>query len=180
MQKGGFDESESVQVVQKLSEMGIDFIEVSGGNYESPQMLATKDSTRKREAFFIDYAEKARAVSQVPLIITGGFRSQNAMEDALSSGHLDLVGVARPFALVPDFANQMQNGTYQTVQTDRIKTGVAFVDKKVGAMLEMNWYMMQMDLIGQGKQPKPKLSAWKVLLKTLWENSKAGLSTGRA
>lgn len=53
-----------MQVVQKLSEMGIDFIEVSGGNYESPQMLATKDSTRKREAFFIDYAEKARAVSQ--------------------------------------------------------------------------------------------------------------------
>lgn len=73
-QKGGFDESESVQVVQKLSEMGIDFIEVSGDNYESPQMLAAKDSTRKREAFFIDYAEKARAVSQAPLIITGGFR----------------------------------------------------------------------------------------------------------
>ena len=54
---------ESVQVVQKLSEIGIDFIEVSGGNYESPQMLSTKDSTRKLEAFFIDYAEKARAVS---------------------------------------------------------------------------------------------------------------------
>ena len=179
-QKGGFDESESVQVVQKLSEMGIDFIEVSGGNYESPQMLAAKDSTRKREAFFIDYAEKARAVSQAPLIITGGFRSQTAMEEALSSGHLDLVGVARPFSLVPDLANKMQNGTYQTVQTDRIQTGVALVDKKAGAMLEMNWYMMQMDLIGQGKHPNLKLSAWKVLLKTLWENGKAGLSTGRA
>ena len=47
-------------------------------------------------------------------------------------------------------------------------------------MLEMNWYMTQMDLIGQGKQSDPKLSAWKVLLKTLWENGKAGLSTGRA
>ena len=179
-QKGGFDENESVQVVQKLSEMGIDFIEVSGGNYESPQMLATKDSTRKREAFFIDYAEKARAVSQVPLIITGGVRSQTAMEDTLSSSHLNLVGVARPLALVPDLANQMQNGTYQTVQTDRIQTSVALVDKKAGAMLEMNWYMRQMDLIGQGKQPNPKLSAWKVLLKTLWENGKAGLSTGRS
>ena len=89
-------------------------------------------------------------------------------------------GVTRPFALVPDFANQMQNGTYQTVQTDRIQTGVVFVDKKAGAMLEMNWYMTQMDLIGQGKQPNPKLSAWKVLLKTLWENGKAGLSTGRS
>ena len=58
-----FDESESVQVVQKLSEMGINFIEVSNGNYETPQMLSTKDSTRKLEAFFIDYSEKARAVS---------------------------------------------------------------------------------------------------------------------
>ena len=64
------------------------------------------------------------------MIITSGFRSQSAMEDALSSGHLDLVGVTRPFALVPDFANQMQNGTYQTVQTDRIQTGVVFVIKK--------------------------------------------------
>lgn len=95
-------------------------------------------------------------------------------------GYLDLVGVARPFALFPDLANKMQNGTYQTVQTDRIQTGVALVDKKAGAMLEMNWYMTQMDLIGQGKQPNLKLSAWKVLLKTLWENGKAGLSTGRA
>lgn len=58
-----FDESESVQIVQKLSEMGINFIEVSSGNYKSPQILSTKDSTRKLEAFFIYYAEKARAVS---------------------------------------------------------------------------------------------------------------------
>lgn len=28
--------------------------------------------------------------------------------------------------------------------------GVVFVDKKAGTMLEMNWYMTQMDLIGQG------------------------------
>ena len=94
------------------------------------------------------------------------------MEDALSSGHLDLVSVTRPFALVPDFANQMQNGTHQTVQTDRIQTGVVFVDKKAGAMLEMNWYMTQMDLIGQGKQPNPKLSAWKVLLKPCGKTAK--------
>ncbi|HHW7568723.1 TPA: hypothetical protein ACU21S_002069 [Mannheimia haemolytica] len=27
--------------------------------------------------------------------------------------------------------------------------------------------------------PNPRLSSWKVLLKTLWENGKAGLRTGR-
>lgn len=179
-QKGGFDEGESIQVVQKLSELGIDFIEISGGNYESPQMLSAKSSTRQREAFFIDYAEKARQVSQVPLIITGGFRSEQAMNEALQSGHLDMVGVARPFALMPDLPNQIQNGHYQTVQTERIKTGFQPLDKKIGAVLEMDWYMAQMALIGQGKQPNPKLSPWKVLLKTLWQNGKAGLSTGRS
>ena len=163
-----------------MSELGIDFIEISGGNYESPEMLTAKASTKQREAFFIDYAEKARAVSQVPLIITGGFRSEQAMNDALNSGHLDFIGIARPLALMPDLPSQINNGTYQIITTERIKTGFAPVDKKLGAVLEMDWYMYQMALIGRGKQPNPKLSPWKVLLKTLWENGKAGLSTGRS
>ncbi len=179
-QKGGFDETDSIQVVQKMSELGIDFIEISGGNYESPEMLSAKASTQKREAFFIDYAEKARKVSQVPLIITGGFRSESAMEDALNSGHLDFIGIARPLAIMPDLPNQIKNGTYQTMTTQRIKTGFAPVDKKLGAVLEMDWYMAQMALIGQGKQPNPKLSPWKVLAKTIIANGKAGLSTGRS
>ncbi len=179
-QKGGFDENDSIQVVQKMSEFGIDFIEISGGNYESPEMLTAKASTQKREAFFIDYAEKARKVSQVPLIITGGFRSEQAMNDALNSGHLDFIGIARPLAILPDLPNQIKNGTYQTITTERIKTGFVPVDKKLGAVLEMDWYMYQMALIGQGKQPNPKLSPWKVLAKTIIANGKAGLSTGRS
>ncbi|HDL5699964.1 TPA: NADH:flavin oxidoreductase/NADH oxidase family protein [Mannheimia haemolytica] len=178
-QKGGFDEQDSLQVVATLSQLGIDFIEISGGNYESPAMLAEKASTRNREAFFIDYADKARQVSQAPLIITGGFRSEQAMNEALTKGHLDLVGIARPFALMPDLPKQIQTGTYQTLTTQRIQTGFAPLDKKVGAILEMNWYMAQMAWIGQGKSPNPRLSAWKVLLKTLWENGKAGVRTGR-
>ncbi len=179
-QKGGFDETDSLQVVQKMAELGIDFIEISGGNYENPEMLSAKDSTRKREAFFLDYAEKARAISHVPLIITGGFRSESAMNEALQSGHLDFIGIARPFALLPDLPNQIKQGSYRTLETHRIKTGFAPVDNKLGAVLEMDWYMAQMRLIGQGKQPNLKLSPWKVLFKTLWENGKAGLSTGRS
>ncbi len=179
-QKGGFDETDSLQVVQKMAELGIDFIEISGGNYENPEMLSVKDSTRKREAFFLDYAEKARAICPVPLIITGGFRSESAMNEALQSGHLDFIGIARPFALLPDLPNQIKQGSYRTLETHRIKTGFAPVDNKLGAVLEMDWYMAQMRLIGQGKQPNLKLSPWKVLFKTLWENGKAGLSTGRS
>ena len=179
-QKGGFDEHDSIQVVQKMSELGIDFIEISGANYESPAMMAGKASTQARETFFIDYAEKARAVSQVPLIITGGFRSEPAMNDALNSKHLDFVGIARPLALMPDLPNLIKQGTYQTIVTRRTKTGVAAINNKLGAVLELNWYAAQMSRIAAGKQPNPRLSAWKVLLKTLWENGKACMSTGRS
>lgn len=179
-QKGGFDEHDSIQVVQKMSGLGIDFIEISGGNYENPAMMAEKASTQTREAFFIDYAEKARAVSQVPLIITGGFRSESAMNDALNNKHLDFVGIARPLALMPDLPNRIRQGAYQTIATRRAKTGMAAIDNKLGAVLELNWYAAQMARIAAGKQPNPQLSAWKVLLKSLWDNGKAGMSTGRS
>ena len=178
-QKGGFDENDSIQVMQKMSELGIDFIEISGGNYENPEMLTAKESTKKREAFFLDYAEKARAVSQVPLIITGGFRSQTAMQAALQSGQLDFIGIARPFALLPDLPQRMESGHYQTVTTGRIQTGFAPLDKKAGAMLEMEWYMAQMRRIGSGKQPDAHLSPLKVFLNMLWTNGKASLRTVR-
>ena len=37
-------------------------VEISGGTYEKMEALQTvKDSTRQREAFFLDFAQKARA-----------------------------------------------------------------------------------------------------------------------
>lgn len=178
-QKGGFDESESVQVIARLSELGIDFIEVSGGTYESPAMLNTKASSQKREAYFLDYAHTARAVSQVPLIITGGFRSEQAMNDALTSGELDFVGVARPFAVMPDLPKQIEQGNYQPVNIKPIRTGVAKIDKAMGSILEMGWYMYQMERIGKGQSPDIHASAWRILLRTLLENGKAGLKSNR-
>lgn len=179
-QKGGFDEGESVETVVKMSALGIDFIEISGGNYESPEMLAAKESSKAREAFFLEYAAKACAVSQVPLIITCGFRSEAAMQDALASGDLDFIGIARPFTLAPDLPMQIAADLSQTIRTARIQTGLRAIDQKLGAVLEMDWYMTQMHLLASGKASNPQLSPWKVLLKTLWENGKAGLKTVRA
>ncbi|MBF0752026.1 MULTISPECIES: NADH:flavin oxidoreductase/NADH oxidase family protein [unclassified Pasteurella] len=179
-QKGGFDEDESVLVIEKMSELGIDFIEISGGNYESPAMLSNKPSSQKREAFFLDYAKKARAVTNVPLIITGGFRSQTAMSDALTQGDLDFVGIARPLTLVPDLPNQIEQGIYQTVKLRPIRTGVKRIDGQLGSILEMGWYMYQMERLGRGKSPKPTVSAWYILFRTLWQSGKAGLKNSRA
>lgn len=61
-----------------------------------------KASTLQREAFFLDFAKIIRErFPTLVLIVTGGFRTRGAMEDAIASGACDLIGLARPAAVVP-------------------------------------------------------------------------------
>ena len=99
-QRGGFTEDESRGVLAALAGEGLDLIEVSGGSYEQPAMMgAAADSTRAREAYFLEYARTVRSiVGDVPLAVTGGFRSRSAMQAAVDSGECDVVGLGRPTA----------------------------------------------------------------------------------
>ena len=49
-----------------------------------------KKSTISREAYFLDYIEKAQKLIKTLLMITGGFRSVLVMEKALEDGNLDI------------------------------------------------------------------------------------------
>ena len=165
--KGGFSEEDSMGVVKALEEAGIDLIEISGGTYESPTMMSAdmKESTRKREAFFLDYADKVRSLVEVPLVVTGGFRSTEGMNEALASGAIDMVGLARPLSVMPDMPNKAIADQNFSMEIKAPTTGVRSVDSMV--MLGITWYEAQIDRIGKGKQPKPGLSAWKVVWGTL-------------
>ncbi len=168
-QRGGFTEEESLQVIQMLSAEGIDLIEISGGTYERSAMMGTmkKQSTREREAYFIEFIEKARQITKTPLLLTGGFRTVEVMEEALRNDELDFVGMARPFAVDPNIANQFLSGEKSSIEINPIKTGVGLIDK-LGAM-EVKWYSAQMDRIGKGKEVKPDLSVWPVIFKMVME-----------
>jgi 2,4-dienoyl-CoA reductase-like NADH-dependent reductase (Old Yellow Enzyme family) len=104
-----------------LSEAGIDMIEISGGTYEAPAMAGTKkvpvkDSTRRREAYFLEFAEKARATVKTPLMVTGGFRSLAGMNEAINSGAVDFVGLGRALAIEPDIGNRLLSGQETTLR----------------------------------------------------------------
>lgn len=58
--------------------------------------------TAAREAFFLEFAKAIRQdFPQVPLLVTGGFRSRQAMESAVVDGGCDMIGLARPAVLNP-------------------------------------------------------------------------------
>ena len=177
-QRGGFSEEESLEVIRFLDNEGIDLIEISGGTYERPAMINgdSKKSTISREAYFLDYIKKARKLITTPLMLTGGFRSVSVMEKALEDGNLDVVGLARPFCLYPNLANQIFNCSVERFETPIPQIGIKFLDKLGG--VELPWYELQIQRIGKGKSPKINLLAilafWfslkSLFFKSFWKN----------
>ncbi len=169
--KGGFSEEDSMQVVRVLADAGIDLIEISGGTYESPSMMGAgaktpvKESTRQREAYFLDYMEKVRKLVDIPLVVTGGFRSAAAMTEALQSGATDFIGIARTVAVDPAFPNKLLADNNHSMPLPNPTTGNKVMDQM--GMLSITWYEQQMWRLAKGKEAKANLSAWGVVLKTL-------------
>lgn len=157
-QRGGFTEEESMEVIRILSKEGIDIIEVSGGTYEKPAMvgLKKKKSTQDREAYFLDYIEKARKITDKPLMLTGGFRRASIMEQALIDDKLDIVGLARPFCLYPELAQDVFSGKLNYFETPLPSSGIKMLDKMGG--IELPWYELQIHRLGEGKRPKRQIS----------------------
>ena len=166
--KGGFTEEDSMQVVKTLADAGIDLIEISGGSYENPSMMGSdaKKSTVQREAYFLDYAEKVRSLVDTPLVVTGGFRSAKAMQEALDTGATDFIGIARTTCVDPDFPNKLIADVNYKHQLKVLTTGKPAIDKM--AMLEITWYEAQLARMAKGKKPKANLSEWGVFFGTLF------------
>jgi len=178
-QKGGFTEEDSIEVAKRLDRLGIDLIEISGGSWENPvnrkgKQEVKKESTIKREAYFLEYAEKVRSQISTPLVVTGGFRSSAGMNQALASGAIDMAGVARPFAVDPKFATHVLQDPDHVSPVAPIRSGLKKIDAM--AIMEISWYTMQIERISQGKKVQKKADGvWPALrvMYRFWKNGKA-------
>ncbi len=179
-QRGGFTEEESIETIRALADAGIDLIEISGGTYEAPAMtgvqnktqLDKKESTLKREAYFLEFAEKARQAVRTPLVVTGGFRSAQGMAQAIDSGAVDMVGIARIMAIEPDVPARLLAGLPAQHNVKPLRTGIKAIDNM--GLLEVSWYTGQLKRIGRGNAPKPHESALWVFVKQAFQMALAG------
>ncbi len=178
--RGGFSEDESMTVIEAIAAEGIDLIEISGGTYESPAMIGhrVKESTRQREAYFLEFAERVRLRVETPLVVTGGFRSGPAMLEALNSGATDFIGLGRPLAIEPDLPQRLMEDPSGRIDLPRPTTGLKSVDRMV--ILDLSWWELQLRRMGRGLDPKPGLSAWRSVWTTLSELGLAAFRRRRA
>jgi hypothetical protein len=90
-------------------DLNLDFIELSGGTYESLAFEHKRESTKKREAFFLEFADKiVPLLSHTKVYVTGGFKTISGMEEALQT--VDGVGVARATCAKPFLPRDIARG----------------------------------------------------------------------
>lgn len=105
--EGGFVEDEALAVIAALDQTMIDLIDISGGTY-FPGAKSASDSAGGGP-YFLDFAQRARPLTDKPLMVTGGFKSINQAMDALDRG-VDVVGLARALVLDPALPNRWLDG----------------------------------------------------------------------
>jgi len=147
-QKGGFSHKDSIEVARMLEREGIDFIEISGGNFEKPvayEHSPKKESTVSREAYFLEYARDIKMALTIPIMVTGGFRSRNIMEGALAKGATDLIGIGRPFIIDPEWPTKFLNGDIDMAPAIERNFTVA---EELPRGAALNWFCHQLELHG--------------------------------
>jgi hypothetical protein len=126
-----------------------------------------KDSSVKREAYFLEYAEDIKKAIKCPLMLTGGFRTGEFINSTLEEGKLDLIGLGRALCLNPNFGKQLISGKNVVSEVKRLSSGLKFLDTIFP--LEIIWYTMQIHRMGQGRVPNPKSSVYAAILHSILE-----------
>ena len=175
----GLTEEDSLKTIIELANLGLDFVEISGGTYERPAMMgATSKSTN--QVFFAEYSKKLKQKIEIPVVVTGGIRSINAMNTLLNDNTTDFIGIARPLTIDPNIPNKIKQGTYTIVETTRVSTGVKKLDKIFGSLLGIVYYQVLMQNIAKGKEPKATKNAWPSLIQAVYHQGLAVLFPQRA
>ncbi len=109
--EGGLKPDESLRHVRRLEPLGLDAVEISGGMRDSRIKTIRPDIRMPEdEAYFRDAGKLFKENLGIPVILTGGMRSRDVMEEVLKRGEADMVGMSRPLIREPDLPNLMREG----------------------------------------------------------------------
>ncbi len=169
-QRGGFDTDDARRVIAMLEPLGVDLVELSGGNYESPAMSGRPPdaSAQVREAYFLAMATDLARTSPVPLMLTGGITRRATAEGVLANG-VAVAGIGTALALTPDLPRRWLDGRQSGAQ----RRPVTWQDKTLASAAGMALVRHQLRRISRGLDPAPGTRPALALLTDQLERRKA-------
>ncbi|KUJ06921.1 FMN-linked oxidoreductase [Mollisia scopiformis] len=199
MAKGGLSQDEALEQVRWLVSCGmVDFVEISGGNAEQKKSglhnsfvekslskaPKIKESTRIREAYFTEFAERVQQIEdkKCPIQLSGGFRSRTGMADAILSGACDLIGLGRTAVMEPDIPKRLLLNTElndeEALALPHIVRGQWFSNmipvKVVGSGLPIQFFYLNMRRLGNGLKSDPDKSIPGLVVSAIVDTVRSG------
>jgi 2,4-dienoyl-CoA reductase-like NADH-dependent reductase (Old Yellow Enzyme family) len=107
------------------------------------------------EAYYRPFARAVKAAVDIPVILVGGLRSTEVMNDVISSGDADFLALARPFVREPDLVNKIVQGRRGPV--DCVSCNICFLHEGLDplrcwrtplAMIQHVYWHYLRDLLG--------------------------------
>jgi 2,4-dienoyl-CoA reductase-like NADH-dependent reductase (Old Yellow Enzyme family) len=110
--EGGLTPDEGVEVAAALEDMDLDAVEISGGISGGKRNFNARPGVRAvgDEAYFRPLAGRARQATPLPIMLVGGLRSRQVMDDVLAAGEADFISLSRPLVCEPDLPNRLRLG----------------------------------------------------------------------
>jgi 2,4-dienoyl-CoA reductase-like NADH-dependent reductase (Old Yellow Enzyme family)/thioredoxin reductase len=126
---GGIGIDENAAVVEALKrEKLADFVNISLGNYHSfPKMIG---GMHEPAGYELETATPVGALADVPVIVTGRFRTLEEADQVIRLGQADLVGMTRATIADPDLVVKTRTGN-----VDRVRPCIACNQGCVGQLL---------------------------------------------
>ncbi|MGL5965453.1 MAG: NADH:flavin oxidoreductase, partial [Fusobacteriaceae bacterium] len=105
---GGATLEDNIYVCQKLSQMGIDLIEISGGSASSEigkgaiRMIKNEND----ESYFYEQAKQIAKSLSAPIVLVGGHKNIEKMESIINNSKIEFLSLSRPLVSEPDLPNR--------------------------------------------------------------------------
>ena len=160
-QKGGFSADDARKAVAMLNPMGVDLIELSGGSYEAPAMHGqTRDGrTLAREAYFLEFAKDIATVARMPIMVTGGIRRYQVVQQVLDSG-IAMAGMGTALALDPQLPATWRSDP----SASPLLRAITWKNKVLSSIAYMAMVKYQLRRLSQGKRTRPDVAPALALL----------------
>jgi 2,4-dienoyl-CoA reductase-like NADH-dependent reductase (Old Yellow Enzyme family) len=81
------------------------------------------------EAYYRPFARAAKAAVDIPVILVGGLRSTDTMDEIVRAGDADFLAMARPFVREPDLVNKIAAGRRGPV--DCVSCNICFLHEGI-------------------------------------------------
>lgn len=110
---GGLELSEGKRAARLLAQWGFDALEISQGlrgkTYEETE-FRTKIDRLNREGYFRSWCKEIKSQVNVPVMMMGGLRSFELMEEIIQKGEADFISLSRPFIRESGIINEWKSG----------------------------------------------------------------------